>query len=144
MKVSSIRQHFLSRADWIDPANTVDHVIMGDPELDVDRCLVAWMPEMNTLRAAAQRGIKLVICHEPTFWSHPDKPSDNLISRKKVQFIKDNKLVILRNHDCWDRWPKVGIPWAWAEFLGLGGLPNSVNSWQVQHRYDIPPYPWMS
>jgi len=42
MRVSAVLEHFLSRADWIDRAKTVDRVIAGDPDADVDRCIVTW------------------------------------------------------------------------------------------------------
>ena len=44
MKVREILEHFLSRAPWVDRTKTVDRVIVGDPEKEVSRCLVAWMP----------------------------------------------------------------------------------------------------
>jgi putative NIF3 family GTP cyclohydrolase 1 type 2 len=140
MKTSEILEHFLSRAEWVDRAKTVDRVIVGDPDQEVDRCLVTWMPSFRALRAMVQRRIPLLICHEPTFWDHwNDQPGADRISRDKWQFAGDNGLVVLRNHDCWDRWPKIGIPWAWADFLGLGTTPSATGSDGYQHRYDITP-----
>ena len=49
MKVTDILEHFLSRADWIDRDTTVDRVIAGDPNADVDRCRVTWMPGMVSM-----------------------------------------------------------------------------------------------
>lgn len=142
MKVIEIREHFLSRAGWVDPERTVDRVIVGDPERDVDRCLVVWMPSLAALQYAADEGFPLVICHEPTFWNHRDEqPPDNRILQEKLRFIRDHDLTILRNHDCWDRWPEVGIPWAWAKFLGFEGKPSRVSASRFQHRYDIPAVP---
>jgi putative NIF3 family GTP cyclohydrolase 1 type 2 len=84
--------------------------------------------------------VPLVITHEPTFWEHVnDRPTDDPLSREKLRFIEDNGIVILRNHDAWDRWPGCGIPWAWARFLGLNEEPVEVGSWGYQHRYDIEP-----
>jgi hypothetical protein len=40
MRVTDILEHFLTRANWVDPEKTVDRVIVGDPNKDVDRCLV--------------------------------------------------------------------------------------------------------
>ncbi len=142
MKIKTILEHFLSRADWIDREDTVDRVITGDPEREVDRCLVTWMPSFEALRCLVDRQIPLMICHEPTFWNHlDDKPTSDAISKEKLQFITDHDLVILRNHDCWDRWPGTGIPWAWAAFLGLGKTPVRIGANGYQHRYDINPIP---
>jgi len=140
VKVKHVLEHFLSRADWVDRANTVDRVIVGDHDTDVDCCLVTWMPSFRALRCVADRGVQLLVFHEPTFWDHRDRdPMANPASREKMQFIRDHGLVILRNHDCWDRWPEVGIPWAWARFLDLGDAPERIGANGYQHRYDIPP-----
>lgn len=140
MKPAEILEHFISRADWVDRTKTVDRLIIGDPEIDVDNCLVTWMPNSNALRYMVEHRFQLLICHEPTFWNHLDnRPADDRSIQDKVKFIMDNNLVILRNHDCWDRWPKIGIPWAWAEFLRLGNKPSKIGADGYQHRYDVDP-----
>ena len=143
MRVSDILEHFLSRADWVDRLSTVDRVIAGDPDADVDRCLVTWMPSSKALRYTVERGVRLLICHEPTFWNHrDDRPTtDDPKTQEKSAYILDHDIVILRNHDCWDRWPDVGIPWAWAGSLELGNRPKAVSPDKWQHRYDIEPLP---
>ncbi len=68
----------------------------------------------------------MLITHEPTFWKHrgelDDNPYNNILEVKK-RYIEDNNLVILRSHAVWDRFPNIGIPWAWAKFLDLGTQP---------------------
>lgn len=140
MKAQDVVEHFLSRADWVDRENTVDRVIIGDPEQDVDRCTVSWMPSLAALRATVAAGAGLLVCHEPTFWNHrDDRPENEPLGEEKRQFIEANGLVVVRNHDCWDRWPRVGIPWAWASFLELGDEPAAVGANGFQHRYDVAP-----
>jgi putative NIF3 family GTP cyclohydrolase 1 type 2 len=142
MKVKYILEHFLSRADWVNRETTVDRVIMGDAEAEVGSCLVTWMPSFRVLRHMVERDMRLLVCHEPTFWNHWDeRPANDAGIQEKLNFIQDHELVILRNHDCWDRWPDVGIPWAWAGFLGLGSKPVTVGADGYQHRYDIDPVP---
>lgn len=142
MKVSAILEHFLSRASWLDRRTTVDRVIAGDAERDVDRCYVTWMPGMRELRQMVERDVPLVICHEPTFWNHAnDRPNEDPATQEKLRFINDHGLVVLRTHDCWDRWPEIGIPWAWAQFLGFSGRPERIGAEGYQHRYDIAPAP---
>jgi putative NIF3 family GTP cyclohydrolase 1 type 2 len=142
MRVREILEHFLSRADWVNRETTVDRVIAGDAETEVTRCAVTWMPSMQALRHVADSGIQLLICHEPTFWNHrDDRPTAGGISQEKLAFIQQHGIVIMRNHDCWDRWPQVGIPWAWGDFLGLGREPQAVGADGYQHRYDIRPTP---
>jgi putative NIF3 family GTP cyclohydrolase 1 type 2 len=141
MRVSDILEHFLSRADWVDRDTTVDRVIVGNPDADVDRCLVTWMPSFEVLRHMVDRDIRLLICHEPTFWNHWDKrpPVDDVKSFEKLAYIEDHDIVILRNHDCWDGWPGIGIPWAWASYLELGDRPQAIGPNGYQQRYDIQP-----
>ncbi|MFC1996313.1 Nif3-like dinuclear metal center hexameric protein [Chloroflexota bacterium] len=138
MIVTDILNHFLTHSTWVDPQKTVDRVIAGDPDKDVDRCLVTWMPNMKALGYAVENGYELIICHEPTFWNHfDDIPAASPRTTEKAAFIQENNLTILRNHDCWDRWPDVGIPWAWAYFLGIEGQPVKFGQDGYQQRYDI-------
>jgi len=140
MKVKDIREHFLSRSDWVDPEETVDRVIVGDPEKEAARCAVTWIPSFNAIRTAVELGVDLLVCHEPTFWDHrDDRPENNPRSAEKLRYIEENDLVILRNHDCWDRWPDIGIPWAWGKFLDFEGPPAEFGADGYQHRHDIEP-----
>ncbi|MBC8232262.1 Nif3-like dinuclear metal center hexameric protein [bacterium] len=138
--VKDIREHFLSKSGWVNPESTVDRVIIGDADKEVDRCLVTWIPSFAALRAVVEQNVELLICHEPTFWNHrDDRPENNPRAVDKLNFIKEHDLVVLRNHDCWDRWPDIGIPWAWGKFLDLNGKPAVIGANGYQHRYDIEP-----
>jgi putative NIF3 family GTP cyclohydrolase 1 type 2 len=114
-------------------------VIVGEPTLDVDRCIVTWMPSIAAIQRAVGAGVPLIVCHEPTFWHHLDDVTKRPRSEAKRRLVEDAGLVIMRNHDSWDRWPEIGIPWAWARFLGLGEKPVRIGANGYQHRYDIPP-----
>lgn len=142
MQARHILEHFLSRSPWVDRHGTVDRIIVGEPEADVTRCLVAWMPSVSAVHAAIEWGADLLMCHEPTFWSHrDDRPRDHCAA-SKLELIERSGLVVVRNHDCWDRWPELGIPWAWARFLGLRARPARVSASGYQHRYDVAPTPF--
>jgi putative NIF3 family GTP cyclohydrolase 1 type 2 len=142
MKVREVNEHFLNRAAWVDRTKTVDRVIIGDPEKDVDHCVVLWIPSFAALRTVARMGVGLVVCHEPTFWGHwDDAQTDRVRCTEKVDFINEHGIAIVRNHDVWDRFPQCGIPWAWAKFLGLPKEPAAVDESRYQHRYDIEPVP---
>ncbi len=142
MKAADIVGHFLSQASWVQPGKTVDRVIVGDENAEFSRCVVSWMPSMAALEEMVRRDVRLMICHEPTFWNHHDQiPGDDPAIAQKVAFIRAHGLTIIRNHDCWDRWPESGIPWAWGQHLGLGKRPAVVGADGYQHRYDIAPRP---
>jgi len=144
LRASEIREHFVSRADWVDSEKTVDRVIIGDPDREVRRVLVTWISSFAALRVAAERGVDMLMTHEPTFYVHANElekmPAMEVVEAKR-RFIERSGLVILRNHDVWDRMPQVGIPWAWARFLGLGTTPTATGANGYQHRYDIEPAP---
>ena len=146
MKACDILEHFLARSSWVTRGKTSDKVIMGDPGEDFDRCLVTWMPSMKALRQVAARGCRLLICHEPTFWHirHDIAPEvDDGFGWDKAAFIRKHGITIIRIHDTWDRWPEVGIPWAWARFLGIGEKgPVAFGQDGYLHRYDIEPVPF--
>lgn len=142
MKAKDIVEHFLSRADWVERSRTLDRVVIGDPEMDFDRCLVMWTPTFAALRTAVERGFNLIVSHEATFYHEYDEGAHELSGRTaKRRFIEEHGLTIIRNHDCWDGWPELGIPWAWAKFLGLEGKPADDSNRYVQ-RYDIEPVPF--
>jgi len=80
--------------------------------------------------------------HRHVHLHHRDeRPANDEAIQDKINFIQDHELVILRNHDCWDRWPDVGIPWAWAGFLGLGSKLVAFGAQGYPHHYDIDPVP---
>ena len=138
MLVKDVLEHFLSRADWVDRNSTVDRVIVGNPDGEARTCLVTWMPGFSALREAVSRRVDLVICHEPTFWNHrDDNPSNEPMAREKLGFVEKHGLTVMRIHDCWDKWPEIGINWAWARFLGLGDEPAEIHANGYQQRYDI-------
>jgi len=141
MKAKEIEAHLFSVADWVDRERTVDGILLGDPEKDIRKVLITWMPSFDVLRTAVERGFDMVMPHEPTFFAHVerDKMEELELGKKKKQFVEDNGLVILRNHDVWDRMPEIGIPWAWARFLGFGEKPAETGGNGYLHRYDIEP-----
>ncbi len=145
MKAIDILEHFLSRAPWVDRDKTVDRVIIGDPDKEVARVLVTWIPSFDAVRAAIEGGYDMLMAHEPTFYDHLDhrhnlegRASTEIGAQKKA-VIDGAGLVIVRNHDTWDRWPDVGIPSAWAGFLGFGPEPAAKTENEYMHRYDIEP-----
>jgi len=140
MKAIDLLEHFLSRADWVDRGHTVDKIIVGDPDREVKSCCVTWMPSLSAIRTLVDRGADLLVCHEPTFWNHQnDEPIEAGRPAVKARFIAEHDVTVLRNHDCWDRWPDIGIPWSWGQFLELGSAPAAIGGNGYLHRYDIEP-----
>ncbi len=126
MTTENIREHFLSKATWVDRQSTVDTVKSGDPRRPVSKVGVGWMATIFDLRAANQDGCQLFITHEPTFNDHFD-PVDGSCrhlepGKTKTAFLNETGMVVLRCHDTWDGWPGIGIRDSWAKGLGLTNL----------------------
>lgn len=145
MKAIDILNFFLARAPWVKPSDTVDRVIVGDGDKPVRRVLVTWIPTMASVRRAIDGGYDLLLTHEPTFYDHrdwrdnPGEMEKVEIAVKKRKLIQDAGLVVVRNHDVWDRFPGVGVPFAWGQHLGFGNKPVAFGAADYQHRYDIEP-----
>ena len=108
---------------WVDWGKTVDTFKAGSPETKVKGIAVGWMPYSTALKKTLELGCNLFVTHEPTYYNHLD--SDPKVFRfpavkAKRDFIEKNKLVIIRCHDVWDQYPRIGIPTAWGKLLDLG------------------------
>jgi putative NIF3 family GTP cyclohydrolase 1 type 2 len=114
-------------------SDTVDRIIIGDPETIVKKIGTCWMSTWDACKNAVAAGVNVLITHEPTFYTHRDLDEDPnnflrseftkkqylaQIERKK-KWINDNGLVIIRNHDTLDALPERGIPFALGSFLGF-------------------------
>lgn len=148
MKAREILEFFLSRAPFVDRAQTVDRIIRGDPEKETHSVLVTWMPNLAAVRAAIDGGYDLLLAHEPTFYDHRDYRGregeiDQVpVAAEKRRLIDDAGLVVMRIHDVWDLIPDVGIPFAWARFLGFREPPVAIAGGNYMHRYDMQPTPF--
>jgi putative NIF3 family GTP cyclohydrolase 1 type 2 len=144
MNANELREHFLSRAPWVNCDKTVDTVKVGDPTRAVRTVGVGWAGAIENLRTAVERGCELYITHEPLFWNHWDPPDDPLRGiepgRTKAKLLADSGLVVLRVHDAWDRWPGIGIRDSWASWLGLTELVHEDKArWHAMFAIDPQP-----
>lgn len=117
-----IREYLLSNSPWVKLDKTVDTVKTGDPSKPVKKAGVCWYPSIENIRAAAEAGCDLLICHEPTFWEHaaPEKSwREKVPGIAKRELLEKTGMVVLRIHDSWDQWPELGIRDSWANYLGF-------------------------
>lgn len=113
---------------------SVDKIIIGDPSTPVNKIGTAWMPYWKTCKQAVQEGVNVLIVHEPTFYAHRDLEAEEWINigspspgqqkylelrEDKARWIRENGLVIIRCHDVWDKFPEIGIPYAFGQALGF-------------------------
>jgi putative NIF3 family GTP cyclohydrolase 1 type 2 len=120
------------------PEDTVDRVIYGDPDREVNGIAVAWMPYRETVERAAEQGANLLVVHEPTFYDHRELDRDGQYlaeAAAKKQLIDEVGITVIRCHDVWDAMPEIGIPYAWGDFLGLSDFVKQVRHYNV---YKVP------
>ncbi|MCL2378621.1 MAG: Nif3-like dinuclear metal center hexameric protein [Defluviitaleaceae bacterium] len=149
MKAKDLLNYFLDKATWVNRDNTVDEIIIGDPEKNIKKLLVVWQPSITSIKHAIKFEYDAIMTHEPTFYCHGnelrhiDSLCDNSATKKmameKKRLIEDSGLVIIRNHDIWDRFPDYGIPSAWAKHLGLSDYPKTTANDGMQCMFEVPP-----
>ena len=82
--------------------HTCDVYKCGDPDRECTGIAVTCYASYNVVKTAAERGINLIICHEPAFYNHADKTdwlADNSVYAEKKRIIDEYGIVIWRDHD---------------------------------------------
>jgi putative NIF3 family GTP cyclohydrolase 1 type 2 len=82
--------------------STRDTFKTGDPDAEVKGIATTMMSTFDQLKRASQAGLNMVITHEDTWWNDADNTRDlltNPLYLKKMEFIKNNGMIIWRNHD---------------------------------------------
>jgi putative NIF3 family GTP cyclohydrolase 1 type 2 len=125
--VKSIQEHI--GIPWM--TQTVDTFKAGNPDTPVTGIAVTMMATLDVLQRAAANHQNFIITHEPTFFSHQDKPegmdeSDPVWTQKRA-FIEQNHLVVWRFHDHWHRRNPDGI---------LVGMVHALSWEKYQHPDD--------
>lgn len=129
MIANDFREHCRAVAPWVDWDNTVDQFMHGDPAAEVRGIAVTWLATNARLRQAAALGCNFVISHEGAFYPYySGTPSGDRHHTEKHALMDELGITLMRCHDTWDRMPEVGIPDAWATFLGFPTEPRPVES----------------
>jgi putative NIF3 family GTP cyclohydrolase 1 type 2 len=118
--------------------SNADGFTLGDPEVEVRGIAVTFKPTMHVLADAAARGLNVIVSHEGTFWDGFDSPfllNDDPVRQRKIEFARENGLVVWRLHDHMHRMHPEPIftfllrQLGWEEhFGGLGAM----------HHFEIP------
>lgn len=102
-------------------AQTVDNIIAGTAETQVNGIATTMMATLDVLQRAAAAGKNLVITHEPTFYSHQDQ-TDQLLQDPTYQFkrdfIKQHDMIVFHFHDHWHGHRPDGIATGMINELG--------------------------
>jgi putative NIF3 family GTP cyclohydrolase 1 type 2 len=100
---------------------TVDNLIAGTREQEVKGVAVVMMATLDMLRRAADRGLNLVITHEPTYFSHQDRiepVQQDAVFLGKRGFIEQRGLSVFHFHDHWHGRKPDGIATGMMRELG--------------------------
>lgn len=83
---------------------TVDNLIAGTPDTPVKGIACTMMATLDVLQRSADKGLNMVITHEPTYYSHQDRTEpiqqDSLYQLKR-DFIKQQGMAVFHFHDHW-------------------------------------------
>jgi putative NIF3 family GTP cyclohydrolase 1 type 2 len=111
----------------VDWARTTDTFKAGDPDKPIETIAVAWKPTWDALQEAHRRGTDLFVGHESICVNAVNgSPEPEVVfalesEMPKFEWLARSGLVVYRCHDVWDRFPEIGIRWAWQKGLHLGG-----------------------
>ncbi len=130
MKPIDFRNHCMEVGTWVNWADTVDQFMHGDPEVEVKGIGVTWLPTDAVLREAGRLGLNFVISHEGAFYpTFVGIPSEDAHHAAKHKLMDELGITLLRLHDTWDKFPKVGVCDTWADFLGFESEPRETDSY---------------
>jgi len=137
------------------PKRSVDRIIIGNPDTVVKKIGTVWLPTWKACREAVEKGVNALVVHEPTFYNHRDldmekggylaycqatKTAYTQLRDKKIKWINENGLVIVRCHDVWDRISEFGVPYALGKTLGFTNN-DIIKSEPYYNVYKIAPKP---
>lgn len=129
MRANDIMRHFQEVGQWVDWDRTCDQFLHGDPDAEVKGIATAWIPTNEAIQEASEKGHNLFITHEPAFYPGYEETDTGVqLIQKKRELLDKLGVTLMRCHDTWDRMPEVGIPDAWASFLGFETEERPVES----------------
>jgi len=156
MKAKDILNHFKSKGSWVNWEKTVDQILFGEPEIEVNGIAVSWMPTFSNLEKAIEEGCNVFITHEALFAAKIDdegniidcpivrdiharwitgkrKLAKDDIWIKKREWLEEMNLTVIRCHDFWDSYPDIGVHGAWAKWLGYTKPPIKADNYYELH-----------
>jgi putative NIF3 family GTP cyclohydrolase 1 type 2 len=83
-------------------ANSVDTLKTGDPQQKVQAIATTFLATTEVIEQAIERGVNLIITHEPTFYGHTDETEwlkDDPVYEAKRRLIDEHHIAIWRFHD---------------------------------------------
>ena len=99
MKAREIMELLFSLSFERDYSNTCDTLKAGDPEKEVSKVAVSMFATPKTIAQAKTWGADMLIVHEPTYYDHWDRLTDEAVRLQKQKLIEESGLTLYRYHD---------------------------------------------
>lgn len=99
MKAFEIMDVLFSMADMTGFENTCDTLKCGDREKEVTKVGVTMFPTVDVINKAHEWGVDLLIVHEPLYYNHMDKHTDDKVEKKKRELLEATGMTVYRYHD---------------------------------------------
>ncbi len=99
MKAYEIMDVLFSMADMSGFDNTCDTLKCGSADKKVKKVAVTMFPTVDVIKQAHDWGADLLIVHEPLYYNHMDKHSDDTVELKKRQLLESTGMTVYRYHD---------------------------------------------
>ena len=103
MTIRNIIDTILDYHPDIGDRRTCDVIIGSNPEVECTGILVSIAPTVEIVKKAIEIGANFIFVHEPTFYSGYDDECEwlegNEVYEEKLKLIKENGIVIYRDHD---------------------------------------------
>ena len=103
MTIREVVEKILAYHPDLGDARTCDVMVGGDPDVECTGILVSIAPTVPIIQKAIEIGANFIFVHEPTFYSGYDDTCDwlegNPVYEEKLKMLKDNGIVVFRDHD---------------------------------------------
>lgn len=120
MRVSDLMDHCREIGKWVDWSDTNDVVLHGSAETQVEGIAVGWIASQRAATEAAERGANVFVSHEGLYLGRANLPARMAeVLEARCSLYDELGLTVVRCHDTWDRMPEIGMPGAWATWLGF-------------------------
>mgnify|MGYP001811006643 CR=1 FL=1 len=114
------------------PADTVDTIKIGDPEMTVTGIATCFTATPEAIREAVRLGANLIITHEPTFYDHRDQIgwlAETEVYKRKRALLEASGVAMCRFHDLAHMNQPDLIMTGMENALGWTGLQDPTNPW---------------
>lgn len=99
MKAYEIMDFLFSKADMTGFENTCDTLKCGSAEKNVGKVGVTMFPTVDVIKKAYAWGADILVVHEPLYYNHMDKYSDERVEAKKRALLESTGMTVYRYHD---------------------------------------------